>query len=105
MTTVDEVLTLLHERRRRYMLYYLSEQNGPVPVTELVDAVAEMEAEETPIPNGTFDRVEIALTHNHLPEAQTAEFVEYDSTEKVVRLTDEPPAFNAILTVAKVLED
>ena len=105
MTTVDDVLTLLHERRRRYMLYYLSEQDGPVRVSELVDAVTQMEAESTPIPNGTFDRIELALTHKHLPEAKTAEFVEYDPEEKVVRLTDEPPTFNAILTVAKVLED
>ena len=105
MTTVDEVLTLLHERRRRYMLYYLSEQDGPVRVSELVDAVTQMEAESTPIPNGTFDRIELALTHKHLPKVKTAEFVEYDPEEKVVRLTDEPPTFNAILTVAKVLED
>lgn len=105
MTTVDEVLTLLHERRRRYLLYYLSEQRGPVPVTELVDAVAGMEAEETPIPDGRFDRVEVELVHSHLPEMKTAEFVEYDPDERVVRLTDEPPAFDAILTIAKVLEE
>lgn len=105
MTSVNEVLTLLHERRRRYMLYYLSEREGPVRVSELVDAVAEMESEESPIPDERFDRVEVALTHNHLPEVKSAEFVEYDREERVVRLTDEPPTFNAILTIAKVLED
>lgn len=105
MSTVDEILTLLHERRRRYMLYYLSEQDGPVRVSDLVDAVTEMEADATPIPDERFEHTELALTHKHLPKAETAEFVEYDPTERVVRLTDEPPAFEAILTVAKVLED
>ena len=105
MTTVDEVLTLLHERRRRYLFYYLSERNHPVRVAELIDAVARMEADETPVPDETLERVEIELVHSHLPEVKTAEFVEYDPDERVVRLTDEPPTFDAILTIAKVLED
>ncbi|WP_255168279.1 DUF7344 domain-containing protein [Natrononativus amylolyticus] len=106
MVEVDTVLGLLNERRRRYALYYLAEQDGPVPVQEVVDAVAEMEAnaEQFDVPDDRFGRVETALQHTHLPMIDEVEFIEYDADERVVRLTDSPPTFDAILTVAKVLE-
>lgn len=106
MVEVDTVLGLLNERRRRYALYYLTEQNGPVHIDEVIEAVAEMESHSdgVDIPRDKFGRVEIALRHNHLPEIDDVEFIEYDQDERVVRLTDRPPKFSAILTVAKVLE-
>lgn len=44
MVDVDTVLGLLNGQRRRYAFYYLAEQDGPVPIDEVVDAVAEMES-------------------------------------------------------------
>lgn len=106
MVSLDDVFELLSERRRRYVLYYLREQDSPVSVRELAEAVAEMEADaDSPAVSETeLERYEIKLHHADLPKADTAEFIEYDADDGVVRLTGEPPKFDAVLTVAEVVE-
>jgi hypothetical protein len=106
MVDVDTVFDLLNEKRRRYALYYLAEQDQPVPIAEVVDAVTEMESNPDQIgsPGDKFKEIEIDLMHNHLPKVDEVEFVEYDSEKKEIRLTDNPTKFDTILTIAKVLE-
>lgn len=106
MVGVDIVLDLLNEQRRRYALYYLTEQDGPVPIEEVVEAVTEMESNPNQIssPGKKFREVEISLAHNHLPKVDETDFIEYDPEKGEVRLTDNPTEFDTILTIAKVLE-
>lgn len=107
MATVDSVLDLLSERRRRYALYYLDNQNMPVQIEELAEGVARMEAQTDGGAEVAADSpcsVIIELQHQTLPKAAEVEFIEYDPEEGVVRLTGNPPKFEAILTIAKVLE-
>jgi hypothetical protein len=107
MVDVDTVLGLLSERRRRYTLYYLTEQDRPVHIDEVVEAVAEMEtnSNQSNIPEEKWNQIEITLQHNHLPKIDDAEFIEYNSDEMSLQLIDKPQNFDIITTVAKVLED
>ncbi|GAA0198388.1 hypothetical protein ACFFQF_15145 [Haladaptatus pallidirubidus] len=106
MTSVDRVLNLLGKERRRYALYYIKQQDGPVPIDDVVKQVAEWETnpESSPIPADKLDQIEVELLHNDLPRASEAEYVKYDPETRVVELTEAPPKFNAILSVAKIIE-
>lgn len=106
MASVDHVLNLLSKERRRYALYYIKQQDGPVPIDDVVKQVAEWETdpESAPTPADKFDQIEVELLHNDLPRASEAEYIKYDPDTRVVELTGAPPAFNAILSVAKVME-
>ncbi|MFC7230753.1 hypothetical protein ACFQMM_03825 [Saliphagus sp. GCM10025308] len=106
MVTVDNVLGLLNEKRRRYALYYLNEQDGAVPVEEVVDAVADMETDEGsyPHPDEKWNNIELSLHHNHLQKADEYDFIHYDSEAGVVELVESPTELDIILTVANVLE-
>nr|WP_236044621.1 hypothetical protein [Halomicroarcula nitratireducens] len=75
-------------------------------VRELAEAVAEMEsdADSSAASETELERYEIKLHHTDLPKADAAEFIEYDADAGVVRLTGEPPEFDAVLTVAEVFE-
>lgn len=107
MVTVDTVLDLLSETRRRYVLYYLDNQQMPVQIDELAAEVARMEAQTdggAEVGTESHDSIRIELRHRTLPRAAEAEFVEYDADSGEIRLTGSPPRFEAIMTVAKVLE-
>lgn len=104
MASLDVVFDLLQPEHRRYALYYLDDHDTPVAVDEVAQAVATMTADADTAPGEQRTEYEIELQHTHLPHAAEAEFVEYDADEGVVRLTDEPPEFEALLTVAKAIE-
>jgi hypothetical protein len=50
------------------------------------------------------DRIELTLQHDHLPKASEAEFVEYDADEGVVRTADAPREYEAVVAVARLIE-
>lgn len=104
MVSIDRVLDLLAERRRRYALYCLEDRETPVSVDDLATAVARMETDGDGVPADRCDRVAVALQHTHLPAVQQVDFVEYEPADGTVRLTAEPPAFEAMLNVAEALE-
>ncbi|PGF13828.1 hypothetical protein CP556_22230 [Natrinema sp. CBA1119] len=106
MVSVDEVLGLLNDERRRYTLYYLKEQNGAVHIDDVVEAVAEMEADTAAGTQSVDDLEDIKLTlyHQHLPKTRPLEFVHFNRDNQTIELTDDPAKFDTLLTVAKVLE-
>lgn len=110
MAALDRVFDLLSEERRRYALYYLANRESAVPVSELADAVADWEDEDRDErgdadgPWTNTDQIELTLQHNHLPRASEAEFIEYDADREVVRATDAPQEFEAIVAVARLIE-
>jgi hypothetical protein len=107
MVAVDTVLELLNEKRRRYTLYYLTEQNGPVHVEDVVNAVAEIESNPNSIelPENNCENIEISLRHNHFPKIDEVDFIEYNPDNMEIQLVDSPTKFQIITTVAKVLEE
>ncbi|WP_246310503.1 DUF7344 domain-containing protein [Halorarum halophilum] len=106
MTSLDRLFDLLSEERRRYALYYLDQHDGPVSVDELAAQVAEWQADPgtVSIPEDTFNRIELELLHVDLPKASTATFVQYNPEERTVELTGPAPKFNAVISVAKIIE-
>ena len=104
MVSLDTVFDLLRSERRRHVLYYLNERKGEVPVEELVAAVTEGETNGSPSP-GEFERVGVSLKHVHLPKAAEAEFIEYDREEGVLRVSGTPPEYDAIVTIAEVVDE
>ncbi|QLG29926.1 hypothetical protein HUG10_20180 (plasmid) [Halorarum halophilum] len=106
MASLDRIFDLLSEEQRRYALYYLDRHGGPVSVDELAVHVAEWQSDpgSVSIPDDTFDRIEIDLLHVDLPKAADAPFVQYNQEERTVELTGPAPKFNAVISVAKVIE-
>lgn len=106
MVALDTVFDLLCDERRRYALYYLHERDGPVAVEELISAVVKWETDGRPSvePSDAFDRVEIDLEHVHLPKSADVEFVQYDPDRGLVQVQGSPPEFDALLTVARLIE-
>lgn len=106
MTALDRVFDLLREERRRYALYYLEAESGAVRVEELAETVAEWEndPDDGGAPWSERERVELTLQHNHLPKASEVEFIEYDADEEVVRASGTPHEYDAVITVARLIE-
>lgn len=78
--TVDTVADILSDSHRRIVLYRLREEDGVVPISELVDAILANETE------GARDRVHMGLWHQHLPKLDDTGIVEFDRDAKEVQL-------------------
>lgn len=83
---LGEIFDAMSVRRRRYVLYYLQEEE----VAD-IDAVAthvvaqEQDISIDEIPDDVISTIRVDLFHNHLPKLQSAALVEYDQRSKVVR--------------------
>ncbi|WP_135830293.1 DUF7344 domain-containing protein [Halorussus halobius] len=106
MATLDRVFDLLSAERRRYALYYLEQADGPVPVDELAEQVAEWttDAATASVSDDEFENVKVELHHRDLPKADEVEYVEYDRESREVEVAGAPPEFDAVLSVARVIE-
>lgn len=106
MVSLDLVFDLLSKERRRYALYYLEQQDGPVSVEEVTEQVAEWETNgaTVSIPEEKFGQIEVGLLHNDLPKASEAKYIEYNPEEEMVEVTGAPPDVKAIISVAKTIE-
>ncbi|UPV74506.1 hypothetical protein M0R89_00195 [Halorussus limi] len=87
------VAATVGSRRRRYALYYLHEQSGPVPVEEVARQVAAWERTTTPeevAPERTAS-VAASLRRRHVPALVECDLVAYDDRRRdrvVGRVTD-----------------
>jgi len=104
MVTVDRLLQILGERRRRYVLYHLERRDGPVSVDDLAETVARIESHGDRVTDEQRIRVGVSLRHAHIPTLETTEFVHYDSSADELQLTEKPLRFKTLLTVLKTLE-
>lgn len=106
MNILDNVFDILSEKRRRYALYYLSQQNDPVRVDDVAAQIAKWEANGSrqSIPDEKFDQIELELYHNDLPKASQLEYIQFDDEEGLVELTEAPHEIDAVIHVAKVIE-
>lgn len=89
---LDSVFQALSDRRRRYVLYYLTQvERDVVERADLVVAIRRIEAATPgsgePAP---ADRVAADLHHNHLPRLAEAGFLDYDRRQGTVRYTETP---------------
>lgn len=89
--TKDDVLDLLSNSRRRYVIYFLEQWNGTATLNELAYNIA---SRETGVPVNDLSeddkrRVYISLYQTHLPKLDLYGLVEYDKDERSVELADE----------------
>ncbi|QLG48345.1 DUF7344 domain-containing protein [Natrinema halophilum] len=105
MVTLGTIFDLLQDERRRYALYYLYEQDGPVAVTELVKTVDDWETDQTRNDqHERFDKIAVDLRHTHLPKSAEVEFLQYDQNQGIVQVSGTPTEFDAIITIARLIE-
>lgn len=106
MENLDQIFDLLSEERRRYALYYLEQQDTPVPVNDLAEQVAEWEADDASeaIPEEEYNQIRVDLRHRDLPKASELQYIRYDREAGFIELTDAPAEVEAVLHIAKVIE-
>lgn len=87
----DELFQILSNSRRRYIIYYLSQDGPELSLKDLATKVAAVEGEmaESEVTPDERQRVYISLYQTHLPKLQDADVVTYDEDERTVALTDD----------------
>ena len=90
------IFELLLDRRRRYLLYYLSQTVEAIPLEELI---TELEARLTE-PGGR-EEIRIDLHHNHLPKLVDAMVVDYDRDAGTVDVLPTASRLEAYLQLAE----
>ena len=86
----DLIFDVLKNRRRRYTLHYLKQQDRPVELSELAEQVAAWENDITvdAITAAERKRVYTALYQSHLPKLDDAGIVDYNQNRGIVELSD-----------------
>ena len=88
--TKDDVLDLLSNSRRRYVIYYLEQWDGSATLNELAYNIASQET-GVPVDDLSEDdkrRVYISLYQTHLPKLDLYDLVDYDKDDRTVVLTE-----------------
>ena len=104
-SSLDAVLGVLANQRRRYALYYLQDQTTAT-LQEVADQVASLETEEgeqTPESVPT-DQVYTDFYHRHLPKLVDANLIEYDPREELVRY-DCPRQLERVVDIIRWVEN
>ena len=92
----ERAFDLLADRRRRAVLEYLDDHDGPVSLSDLADHVTLEEQGQTrgtvagcgDALLGTRRRVRISLRHHHVPKLAAADAVEFDLEANAVSVRE-----------------
>lgn len=97
----EEVLTVLNNQRRRYVLHYLKWHGREMELRELARQVAawENEVEISQLSNAERKRVQNALHQFHLPKMDEQGFVDYDASRGRVKLSEQGAKIDFYLDV------
>jgi hypothetical protein len=100
----DTVFDILSNPRRRYVLYYLRREGGPVQLTSLAEHVAawENETDVDSLDDQQRKRVYVSLYQTHVPKLADSGIVEYDKDQGSVALADEAAAIDDYLSQPEV---
>ena len=103
----DAVFDILSNARRRFVLYYLREADGPVELGELARELAAWENETTvdELTKQQRKRVYVSLYQTHIQKLAEAGIVEYDKDTGMVRLSNGANQIGAYLSVEEDQED
>jgi hypothetical protein len=82
----EDVHEVLRNDRRRRTLKYLKQRIEPVPLRDLSERVAELEADASPAPRNLRQSVYNSLHQTHLPKLDDYGIVDYERDRKVVSL-------------------
>lgn len=103
---VDDLLAILVDSRRRYALYYLL-SNEYVDVDGLALQIAAWEDETTPtsVDDDVYESMKISLYHNHLPQLEEHDIVEFDVRSGDIVRTDGFDAIRSTIERTKTLDE
>lgn len=106
MKALDRVFELLAAERRRYVLYYLEEQDGPVPISEVSETVQKWERSppSESEPEHHAEDIAITLAHRDVPKLREVEYIDYDPENEEIQISGEPAEIDVILSVCKAIE-
>lgn len=103
---LDVALELLGDETRRYLLYFLRE-NEECSLDDLADVLTGWEAVRDEHATGTpaeRSRLAVELYHKHLPKLDDAEVLAFDREAKVISLSGLSPPFDRLLDATMALE-
>ena len=103
---LDELLCLVSERRRRYVLYVMRERHTE-DLTGLARRVAAELAETTPdaVDETHREAIETLLVHADVPALAAADLVSYDRQTETLRLESLPEPLETVLEACATLDD
>ncbi|WP_254769390.1 DUF7344 domain-containing protein [Salinilacihabitans rarus] len=95
----DEIFHILQTRRRRDVLRYLRQADGPVRLGDLAERVAAWEQGTTvdALTSSERQRVYISLYQSHLPKLDREGIVDYDKDRGIVERTPLAAAFDPFI--------
>lgn len=99
----DEIFLALGNQRRRYVVEYLLERDGPADIKDLSRGVAALE-NDIPVEDVTHEqrkRTYIALHQNHLPHLEEMGFVDTGRSGEAIKLTNRASLLSAYLNPEK----
>jgi len=88
--TQDTVFEILSNSRRRFMLSYLNEHDGPVDLMDLANEIAAWENDTTvdQLTDKQSKRVYVSVYQTHVPKLVSTGLIEYDSDSGLIELSD-----------------
>lgn len=89
---LDTIFDILSHRRRRYLLYYLTQSSNEVAeLSQLVDAVRTFETADAATEDAPTEKsITVDLHHKHLPRLDATGVIEYDARQGTVRYDGKP---------------
>lgn len=102
---LTRIFGALSHRRRRYVVYYLRDEEEAT-VTELARIVvaAERGIPREEVPEDALEPVKTDLVHTHLPKLEDFKITEYDPRSEAVCYTHRPNVLDEIVDVAVTIE-
>ena len=88
--SADTILELLANRRRRYLLYALRGQDGPIELSTVAEQVAGWEHDVPPedVAKNEYKSVYVSSVQCHVPKLADAGVVDHDEDNHTVVLSD-----------------
>ena len=88
--SADTILELLANRRRRYLLYALRGQEGPIELSTLAETVAGWEHDVPPadVEKNEYKSVYVSSVQCHVPKLADAGVVDHDENNHTVILSE-----------------
>lgn len=102
---LDRYLDALADQRRRYVLYYLGDEEVAT-TSDIAEHIVSWDTGSTPsrVSDEEVRTVQTELQHNHLPRLADYGIIEYDTRTGDVRLEDLPQSFRLLLGLCQVIE-
>ncbi|MUW13878.1 hypothetical protein GJ633_03800 [Halorubrum sp. CBA1125] len=101
---VTNTFRILADPVRRYVLYYLDEQETPVSLDRLATRVAAWHTDSDPdaVDDATLTEMRTALYHVHLPKFSETDYIEWDTDSRTIR---RGPSFDENASLFRLVAD